>query len=208
MNRARLRVGFTILGVVIGAIVAVVVGRWVGSSIADSRSEDQKLQLEAYLARNIQGIEIGRPFPDLTVWTPEGNGSSSIPELLKDGGVVFCVSSVCSSCVEAITSLLQARDRVGSKASPLTIVTSPGAATLVEALADRGIQTQIWCDQQDRLRLEYKVLTTRAWFLLDSSGVVRGLGSAGFDPDEYAQILQADGSRPAVGVNTSSNQGG
>ena len=189
MNRVRLRLGFTIL-VVVGAILALLSGRWVGSLIADSRKADEKVRLTGSLEKNIQGIAIGQPFPDLPVWTTDGARATPVLELLPDGGVVFCVSSICESCVDALAALMQARTQLGDIALPFVVVTSPEPARLLDGLAGRGIACTLWCDQQDLLRTRYKVLTTRAWFALDSAGVVLRFGSAEYDPAEYEDIVK------------------
>jgi hypothetical protein len=88
--------------------------------------------------------------------------------------------------------MLEAQTRLGPASYPVVIISSSRPQLLIEALAKRGISVPLWCDQQDLLMREYKVLTTRSWFRLDGNGIVRAFGSASFDSLEYESILNRE----------------
>ncbi len=57
-----------IVAIVAGTLIGTVAGGWKAESHQRTRSES----LDSYLQRNLRGIEVGSPFPDIDLWQADG----------------------------------------------------------------------------------------------------------------------------------------
>jgi peroxiredoxin len=185
-----------ILTVLAAAAVVVAVflaGSWLGSIYGEHRAQNaqqkQRVELDAFLKSHITGIEVGRPFPSVTLWTPDGSQGFEIPELLPEGGVVYLVSAGCKSCIDGLKAMQTARQALGDSALQAVAVVDSDAESVATLMAENGIALPLYWDLEMQFYERYNVRTARTYFVLDADNRLTRMGSAGIAVDEYLAIL-------------------
>jgi peroxiredoxin len=188
-----------ILTVLAAAAVVVAVflaGSWLGSIYGEHRAQNaqqkQRVELDAFLKSHITGIEVGRPFPSVTLWTPDGSQGFEIPELLPEGGVVYLVSAGCKSCIDGLKAMQTARQALGDSALQAVAVVDSDAESVATLMAENGIALPLYWDLEMEFLKRYNVRTARTYFVLAPSGVVQAMGTAGLETEEYERLLTGE----------------
>jgi hypothetical protein len=185
----------TALAVATVVVVVFLAGSWLGSVYGEHRAQNaqqkQRVGLDAFLKSKITGIEVGQPFPPVTLWTPDGSMGFPIPELLPEGGVVYLVSAGCKSCIDGLKALQTARQALGDSAPQVIAVVDSDAESVATLMAENGIALPLYWDLEMEFLKRYNVRTTRTYFVLDADNRLTRMGSAGIDVEEYIAILSS-----------------
>jgi len=178
----------------VAAIVALAaVGVWLGSTLgrhqADAAAESNRAERQAFMEKTMREIEVGKPFPDATVWSADGSQAYRIAELTPTGGLIVYVSIGCPRCIDAVEALNQARQSAGPQAPPVIVVTAGDPAGLAGALDNRDITIPIYQDTEDAFTRRFGVTTTPTCFLLDGRGVVTKVATAVESSTDFAEMM-------------------
>jgi hypothetical protein len=196
MGMARTRVLVATVVTLVAVAGVAVLGWVVGSAIAhrraDTEQEAKREGLTGYLEENIQGIGVGQPFPDIPIWSCGESESHTVRELLPGGGVIVLVGADCASCAETAAVFDAVVRTLGGAARPAILLLDHAKApeAFTEALAARGVKIPLYCDVTESMRREHTVATTRAYFRLDSDGIVQEFGPVvASTPEVLSHIL-------------------
>jgi peroxiredoxin len=140
----------------------------------------------------LRGIEIGKPFPNIPLWTADGAKSTTLHDLLPDGGMVFYVSSVCESCIDAVAALNDAILAADGTIRSVALISDSKSETLAKTMNERGIVLPLYADLEDRLLGEHNVRTTRTFFVLGQGWILNQMGTSGFQVQDYTPILDVE----------------
>ena len=190
---ALLLVGIAVLGWSIGALFST----WRSNSLSARSSEsteDVEIRAQERLERFIRGIEVGQPFPDMAVWTPDGRRALRMTEVLSGGCVAVILSVGCESCVDDVVALQAVLDALGNRALPVVLLAdrATGGGELSRTLLERGVLLPVYCDVAQLLRDQYQIITRTAYFRIDSLGVLREMKAWKEDPGDLAEFLTMD----------------
>jgi peroxiredoxin len=176
------------------AIAVVATAGWgLGSLLAGFTSERKRTAyregLQQYLDANIRGIELGKPLPDITVWTSGGRQSFLLHEVMPPEGLLMYVSADCPSCLEAIDALNDARNSADSRARPVVVVVEGDAAIVARFMAERQITIPLYWETQGALSREYRVVTFPTCFSIDAHGTVTDIRAGLSGTQEFLALL-------------------
>jgi peroxiredoxin len=183
----------TVVLYVVSVVVVAVLGLWMGSILGRHKAEavnaERRAELQAVLEKSLREIQVGKPFPDFTVWSSNGGHAFRIGELAPKGGLIIYLSVGCPTCVDAVAALHEARNAAGPKAMPVILVTSGDPVGLVGVMADRRISMPVYQDSEDTFRRRYGVKTYPTCFLLDDHGVVTRVATGIESTTDFAQVI-------------------
>lgn len=190
MNRRWWKRAAVYVGIV---VVAAVLGTIAGDIYAERKAYDVRAARDAellqYMKANIQGVEIGRPFPDLTIWTGDGSEAFALRDILPAGGVMVFLAADCQSCFDAVDAVAKGREAAGDRAKDVVIVANGETSKLEAYIADRGLALPVYRDMEQSLIRDYHVLTFPSYFCMDSNFVVTEFGATKSNPDVLRDIL-------------------
>lgn len=172
-----LRLAFGALGFAALFIGGWAVGTWLGDARAGLAASKRAVARSDNLKDMVEGISVGNPFPNIDLWTPSGDTARPLDDVLPNGGLLLYTAPTCGSCLDAAHAL-EAEVKAG-RISPNSIVVSDDCANTLEfeeKLRHEGIELGVYCDAPQALRSVHHVIHNPAHFLLDSAGVVRGMG--------------------------------
>ncbi len=150
----------------------------------------QKLQArEQYLLSSIRGIEVGKSFPDIPLWKPDGAASAQIPDLLPAGGLLIYTSGDCASCTETVKAFGEASRSALGNVPPAVIVLDGDPARLMEFVAKEKINVTVVRDSQRTLYMDNGLVTFPMYFLLDQGQIIRSFGPTQGTIDEFTGLL-------------------
>jgi peroxiredoxin len=183
----------TILLYILGIIAAIGLGLVLGSLYTDHRwaaATATKLEgHQQYLQRNIHDMGVGKPFPDIPLWKPDGVTTVQIRDLLPRGGLVIYTSGDCPSCIETVRALGEARRSLKDKVSPAVIISGGDPTRIVDFVAKESINVAVVRDTQMSLSSDYGVVSVPSYFLLDEKQVVHSFGVTGGTTGEFTKLL-------------------
>lgn len=127
----------------------------------------ESIRANAVLQRST-GIRIGEEFPNLDLWSADGEEGLTLAELLPDGGSILYVSPTCGACVQASLAFGDWFQEQRSRGNTRVIITDDLRATpeFARTLHDSLSTTQIYCDVTQSLRREYGMTENPAFFLV------------------------------------------
>jgi hypothetical protein len=120
------------------------------------------------LSNIFEGIEIGQQFPDIPLWHPLNDSSTTLSELIDEETIVVLITTGCETCVENIAELWDVWRDVGEMAVSLLLIADrvENALSVRDSLSVRDISFRLWCDATRSLREDYRVITQTAYFKL------------------------------------------
>ncbi len=172
--------------VVGGLALGPVLGRY---KLAADRTDD-RASYQSYLEENILGIEVGKMFPDIPVWSIDGTSAYGIHELLPAGGMLLYVSSGCEACARTLKSIGQVREaRRGDSFDVILVVRGdPGEFT---SLADSlGTDVPMYHDAEDAFARVFHVSTFPTAFRLANGGLLTRIVAGPESESDFAPILR------------------
>jgi hypothetical protein len=191
MRARKLRGALLALGaIVVMGVVGLWSGRMYGQYQNSQKAHEQQDIMDGVLDHKAVGLDVGNAFPVLQVWSPSLDRAWYLPELLPQGGLVFYVQAQCAQCADAVTALARAVESTELGDKHVVVLTSSSPDEMMNALAERGVELPIYIDAEDLMFFKHHVEITRSYYKLDSDGIIVARGAAGFDPAEYAEILQ------------------
>ena len=182
----------SLLYVVTLAIVAglgVWLGAWLGERRAEAGRQSEQADLQTYLEQNIVGIEVGRMFPDIPIWSADGRDAFGIHELLPQGGVLVYVATGCNSCVDAITALDAVQRAAGAEARPALVVLDGHPDSLAAGLAAAGIEMTFYHDVERSFTKLYRVAIFPSAFVIDEHGRVTEIVAGPNTRNDFQKIV-------------------
>jgi len=190
MKRRWLKIGILYL-VSVAAVAALAL--WLGSIFgrhrAEAANEARRAELQSSTIKNLRGIEVGKRFPDLTVWSHENSHASQVRDLVPRGGLIAFLSSGSPQCVGALEALCRARATAGPSAMSVIPVVTGNAEGLAKAMRDIGLSLPIYLDAENAFVDKYGVKMFPTCFLLDDQGLVSKVTTGVAGMTSFAQIV-------------------
>lgn len=187
---------YMVVAAILALAVLGVIGWRVGITLGSRNANrdiaaNERTRASAVLRRSV-GLSIGRLFPELMLWSPDGRVATSLADVLPSGGRMLYVSPTCGSCIRASLAFngwLQAQHgdpRAG------VIVTDDAAATPIFAglLSDSAVALPVYCDVTQSLRRDYGMMENPAFFILNGHELM--LEQAGVWSEQRGFILAGD----------------
>lgn len=170
---------------VVGLILLVALGAFLGVSSGSAYRSWQNHKTEAarveesneYLRESLQGIAIGKPFPDIPLWSPDGRSTVTIGNLLPDGGVVYYIVLGCESCLDAVSSLEKVTSQREVSEARIVVIASGIPDEAQEFIRASGFGGRLFLDATNSLSVEYGVRSFPAYFCLDRDQSVLSFGA-------------------------------
>jgi len=177
----------SLLVIAIGWMIGSAYGTWQNKrAIAQIEERDQAL-----LLGKLSGIEEGQPFPDIPIWSLDGEHSSRIKEILPNGGVVVLLSVGCQSCVEEAATVQSTLLKLQDRGKPVVLILDGHAEGrhISREMDDYGVLLPVYVDTQHLLRHEFHVATRTAYFSISPEGLVDGIRAWKNDPSDLRHFL-------------------
>lgn len=166
------RIGLYVVLVAGVAVLGVVLGTAIGEFRAEAARSAKGESLQEYFERNLTGIEIGRPFPEVNVWSPDGTDAMPMSDVLPDSGLIVYVSTSCEECVKTIKMVNRYRRDSQNRDLPVVVITRGDPGTLLSLMADNGIDMPVYQDTEDAFASVYHVSALPSVFVLNGNRLV------------------------------------
>lgn len=177
-------------------VLVYVLGSWLGSAygrhqVLEERAKELQ-KLETYLSERVVGIEVGERFPDIVVWSNDETSAFRLTDLLPDGGFLFFISSDCPTCAKALRALTITLADLGTNAPPTVLLTGSHSDRLTNSLTDIELGLPLYRDVEESLHRTHKMILARAYFVLDSSGVLLAMGTMESNPSSFHKLFTSN----------------
>lgn len=168
-------------------------GLFAGGKYSQLRSEaeaaSQNVELQSFLESHIQGIKVGGQFPEIPLWTRDGQYAADISTILPEGGLIFYIASECGSCYATIQSLEKALGVSESPKPPVILVVKGDPSPVARFMADNNFKTPLYQDAEERLAKENGVSAFPAYFSLDRDLQVLSFGTTAKTVKQIQEVL-------------------
>lgn len=188
----RARIGLYV--VFAGAIAA---GGWgLGVAVREHRAaratKEMNEGLQNYLEENVVGLAIGSTLPEIPVWLCGQDSCRILRQLVVSRGGMFYLGAGCPACATTLRSICEAWDEGTVRNQQLLLVLDgdDGFDSLLRVVEQRGLNLPLYCDVEQRLRREYRVLANPTFFRFDESGTLEQLlAITDTDPIALANLI-------------------
>lgn len=179
------------LGALAGMVViGIGLGMWMGMRQAEASRARENAKAQAYLVENMRGIEAGRMFPDIPVWSVDGTNAFSVHELLPHGGLLIYVSSACDMCVGALEALSSAQAGAGRRAPAALVVLNGDPDSLTVRLRSRGLTMPFFRDISQSFERDYHVGVFPTTFVIADGGVLSAVVAGTYSRADFEAVLR------------------
>jgi peroxiredoxin len=175
-----------------GLVVGILAGGGYSKWRAEAATAKESAQLQTFLEQSLHGIGVGQPFPDVPIWSVDGQKAYLVPELLPEGGLILFVSGVCPSCYTSMNALKSAADDLGSRVLPAIIICNDAPSDLAQYTRDHGIHIAVYHDREQRLSRMYGVVTLPTYIRLGADQRITAIGAEARTVDQLKELLSHD----------------
>lgn len=186
--KTGIRLAAAMIVVIIGLILGIAAGHIYQAWRHDAEQSELRVTQQLFLEQNIQGIEVGRPFPDVPFEDTTGQLRLT-RDFLSNGGILVYTAADCGACLEAMSALCAAIRRAGTDSHSVLIVASGDLTPLRKLVAQESPNLTILSDGQHALAEQYGVLTFPCAFLLDSMQFVQVMEAGIRTEDDFYSLL-------------------
>jgi peroxiredoxin len=190
MRKGWLRTALLYVAVlIVVAAVGVWLGTWLGLRRVEAGKQLEQAQMQSFLKDNIVGIEVGKMFPDIPVWSADGTQAFGIHELLPHGGVLVFIASGCNSCLAALQALHDAQTAAGAEARAALVVLDGDPDSLASGLRENGLVMPFYHDAERSFATQYHVGIFPTSFVLADDGTVAEMIAGTYTREEFEEAL-------------------
>lgn len=146
-----------------------------GVALQDTVALEQ--QAQDRLDRYARDVGMGLPLADFPLWGEGLSHAVSHRDILPSGGVMVLLAGGCPSCLGEVTEIQEIVDRLGEDCRPVILIAdrAGGFDSLVAHLRAAGIRLPVYCDVQETMRRDLRLIPRTVYLSFDAAGVVRDM---------------------------------
>lgn len=186
-------VGIGLVGYFAGSSLTVKPG---GGTQAERKPRELEAQAQERLEKYAQQVRIGAPVPEFTLWTADMATALRFQDALPAGGVAVLLSPGCDSCLGEVIEIQRVVDSLGHDSHEIVLIADRGGGvdSLVAHLRHAGVTLPVFCDAQETMRRELRLIPRTVYIRVDSDGVVRDMQAWREHPADLSYMFRKDDS--------------
>lgn len=191
----RTRWWVTALVFVVITVVAVVLGTTMGNLYANRRvgaeRQARSTELQDYFRQNVKGIDVGKPFPNISLLSADLESTYEAAKILPNGGLILFLSSSCEACFDAIDQLAEAAKSSPHTKGRLALIVFRDGREAERYIKDKGYDLPLYLDLEAALVRDYGIMAFPSYFVLDASGNLSAMGAFEAGKDAMTDLVNS-----------------